>query len=258
MVEELITQLESGTSSERKSAAEELGKLGPEAAAARMPLVAALIDKPAVRLAAARALMTVRTCPDSVFPIIYDMLDDDNVRYTSALVLVALGLDGPRGMEMVRVWIHSDAPDVRLTAVRFMEHLDVEPHTEHELLKGYIQDESDEDNITFAFDRFKALGPASHADVIPLLVSMADGGKAMYEIACFLADLEIAAARESLLTMLTSDNDHCKMAAAESLLNVGGDPALKAAAALRELVAKNRSDDPLSEKALALLSTLRD
>ena len=93
---------------------------------------------------------------------------------------------------------------------------------------------------------------------MPLLVSMAVEGNATYEIASFLADVEIAAGTASLLTMLASDNDHCKMAAAESLLNVGGDPALKAASALRELAAKNRSDDPLSEKALALLSTLRD
>ncbi len=158
-------------------------------------------------------------------------------------------------IELVREWIRDSDPDVRTAAVRFMKSLDVDASTEAAIRKETIEDDPDEGAIGILIDRFSLLGPSALTEVIPLLLSVAKERKALEQISDFLFDVGTPAAIEALLALLRSTDDHCKVAAAAKLKDLGGDHAVRAASVLKKL-SETLSDDPLGQKAATLLSTM--
>ena len=256
MVDDLIAKLRGKRVKDRISALNELAKLGHEAAAARPDIVAALADPFAsVRFAAAEALQTVGIDAASAYPIICEVVSD-NAIHLSILALHAVGINRARGMEMIREWVLSPSEEVRLTAIRFMETLEVELETELELLKECIQAEPEEENLVSLLQRLHALAPSELIELIPSLMRWAEEGKGTFEIASLLLDLGVAESNEALARLLNSSIDRCKLTTAECLLSAKGDFARKAEAALVQLK-QDSPDNEVEQRAATLLATVR-
>ncbi len=256
MVEDLIAKLRGKRVKDRIFALKELAKLGHEAAAARPDIVAALSDQFAsVRFAAAEAIPTVGIDAASVYPIICEVVAD-NAIHLSVLALQAVGIDRARGMEIIREWVLSPSEEVRLTAIRFMETLDVELETELALLKECLQTELNEDNLVALLQRVHALAPSELIELIPSLITSAEQGKGTYEIASLLLDLGVPETDEALTRLLNSSIERCKLTTAELLIGAKGELARKAEAALVQLK-QDSPDKRVEQLAATLLSTVR-
>jgi hypothetical protein len=123
LVTRLLCEFRQGTTEERRSVLHILADLGPKAAAAVPPLIAALRDPdPAVRPDAARALACIGKA--AVGPLV-EALHDDDVDFRQA-VFIALGLIGPAAsaaLPVVRAALDDEQLGPAATqALRQIEH----------------------------------------------------------------------------------------------------------------------------------------